>query len=647
MTIRSASNQAELSSAITASLSGDTIKLTQSFTVTSALPSINFDITLDGGGNTLTATYPLGFIKTNVNVVNGLTLAGTGVLSVTADGSGGALTGTFTNNGNLEFFRPANYTHAGDITGNGRLGIQGLQGDSITLTGNNNSFSGFTALQSASLHATTGHAIGDTSLLSISGGTLFVDATETVGSLNGGGSIVVAAGQNIIVGGDFGGNSGTFNGIGAGISGSGGLVAQGGNQLYLQGTHSYTGATEVYSSLFVAGDNSSSSLTTVHSGASLGSWGTLGAVKVESGGSLIASNYRLTSGDVKLDSGAKFQISVIVSSFSANLLSVNGTVDLSGAILNASLNYGVAPAVGSVFTLIENDGTDAITGTFAGLVEGASLTLSNQKFHISYVGGTGNDVVLIAEGPTSTSTPTPSPTPTPVPTPTPGTGVSGAAGTAPSAGGVVRGSTGNDILTGLGGRDTFFPGTGTDTIDGGAGVDSVVFVGARTAYSITRDTSGNFVVSTPDGKSAATLKNVERIVFDDQTLALDSTPNSGRIAALYKVALGRNPESDGLDYYLDAIASKVPTLAMATGFVASSEFNTKYGQLSDSGFIDQMYANTFQRAPDSGGRAFFLDLLASHPGLAGRALMLTGFIESPEMTVKITGQMNEGVALLS
>ncbi len=73
-------------------------------------------------------------------------------------------------------------------------------------------------------------------------------------------------------------------------------------------------------------------------------------------------------------------------------LSVTGTVNLAGATLNVNLTF--TPAVGSAFTLIQNDGKDAVVGTFAGLAQGATLVLDGMTFQISYVGGTGNDVVL-------------------------------------------------------------------------------------------------------------------------------------------------------------------------------------------------------------------------------------------------------------
>ncbi|MBY0588251.1 right-handed parallel beta-helix repeat-containing protein, partial [bacterium] len=73
-------------------------------------------------------------------------------------------------------------------------------------------------------------------------------------------------------------------------------------------------------------------------------------------------------------------------------LVVNGTVSLGGASL--LVTRGFNPFPGDVFTIINNDLSDAVSGTFAGLGEGSIITLSGIPFTISYVGGTGNDVTL-------------------------------------------------------------------------------------------------------------------------------------------------------------------------------------------------------------------------------------------------------------
>ena len=68
------------------------------------------------------------------------------------------------------------------------------------------------------------------------------------------------------------------------------------------------------------------------------------------------------------------------------------TVNLAGAGVNVNLTF--TPVLGSAFMLIQNDGVDAVVGTFAGLPQGATLVLNGMTFQISYMGGTGNDVVL-------------------------------------------------------------------------------------------------------------------------------------------------------------------------------------------------------------------------------------------------------------
>ena len=84
---------------------------------------------------------------------------------------------------------------------------------------------------------------------------------------------------------------------------------------------------------------------------------------------------------------------------------VTGTVTLAGATLTLAGAY--PPAVGDTFTIIANDGADAVAGTFAGLAEGASVTFNGVTMVISYVGGTGNDVVLRAQ---AVAAPVPIPT---------------------------------------------------------------------------------------------------------------------------------------------------------------------------------------------------------------------------------------------
>ena len=76
-------------------------------------------------------------------------------------------------------------------------------------------------------------------------------------------------------------------------------------------------------------------------------------------------------------------------------IKVTGTVTIGTNVTLSSKVWSFSPAAGQVFTLIDNDGTDPVSGTFTGLPEGSTLTLSGvYPFRISYAGGDGNDVTL-------------------------------------------------------------------------------------------------------------------------------------------------------------------------------------------------------------------------------------------------------------
>jgi hypothetical protein len=80
-------------------------------------------------------------------------------------------------------------------------------------------------------------------------------------------------------------------------------------------------------------------------------------------------------------------------------MTVVGTVDLGSATtLNVSRLASFAPKVNDTFAIIVNDGTDAVTGTFAGLANGDSFTVAGYTYQINYDAGVdGNDVLLLVK----------------------------------------------------------------------------------------------------------------------------------------------------------------------------------------------------------------------------------------------------------
>ena len=83
-----------------------------------------------------------------------------------------------------------------------------------------------------------------------------------------------------------------------------------------------------------------------------------------------------------------------------SVLHATSTVSLGGATLDTSLFAGFVPSLSQTFTIIDNQGPNAVNGTFAGLAEGATVTVGGtEDFTISYHGGDNNDVTLTYVGP--------------------------------------------------------------------------------------------------------------------------------------------------------------------------------------------------------------------------------------------------------
>jgi hypothetical protein len=73
---------------------------------------------------------------------------------------------------------------------------------------------------------------------------------------------------------------------------------------------------------------------------------------------------------------------------------VSGAVTLGGGDLLLDTS-SLSASIGDSFELIANDGTDPVSGTFAGLPEHAVFAAGAFDFRITYAGGDdGNDVVL-------------------------------------------------------------------------------------------------------------------------------------------------------------------------------------------------------------------------------------------------------------
>ena len=219
----------------------------------------------------------------------------------------------------------------------------------------------------------------------------------------------------------------------------------------------------------------------------------------------------------------------------------------------------------------------------------------------------------------------------------------------------------SNIILGWGGNDLLSGGEGDDEIDGGAGADTAVFSGSSTDYEVSkvdgvltvRDTNpadGDEGTDTlyeietlrfADGDQAADPSDVpdgdrppgnvgggitlvdpddDGVLLDSSILLNDGTEFSAAEAQLFRVysgALGRTPDDEGFDWWLDQIEQGNHTLqSLSAGFIDSVEFRgsadtDNNGLIENDEFIEQMYLGVFGGPPDQSGFDFWTAELES------------------------------------
>jgi len=195
------------------------------------------------------------------------------------------------------------------------------------------------------------------------------------------------------------------------ISGSGAITKNGAGAGALISSLGYSGPITINNGIFVVDANIPGSAVTVNSTATgglfgisgLGGTGTVGAVNVIQGG-ISAGTLTSPTGIFNISNGLTFTANgayvckiggTTPGANGYDQLNVTGAVNLSNARLGPLPWNGFRPAIGDTFTILRNDGTDPIVGTFLNAPEGATFAGPlNTAFRITYTGGDGNDVVI-------------------------------------------------------------------------------------------------------------------------------------------------------------------------------------------------------------------------------------------------------------
>jgi autotransporter-associated beta strand protein len=348
------------------------------------------------GGTTLNA----GTLKLGSDAALGtgaLTVAGAATLDTTANR---VIANALALNANLGLTGTNNLTLNGALSGSGSLVKSGAA--LLTLTGNNSSYSGTTALNAGTLVVGNANALGSGQLTV--GGAASLDSASGLSLAN---AVQLNANLNVLGGHDLG--------LSGALTGTGALVKNGASTLSLSGNNSYTGGTTLAAGRLSVGSNTALGIggLSVTGAANLNSTAAtsilanainLGSALTVDGGNTLLLNGAITgsgrivkndSGSLGLNAASTFSGGTTLNA--GSLLLGNATALGTGALTvagaatldsNQAVNLANSVALGATLTLAGNQDlglNGALSGTGSLIKNGASnLTLSGNN---SFSGG--------------------------------------------------------------------------------------------------------------------------------------------------------------------------------------------------------------------------------------------------------------------
>jgi Ca2+-binding RTX toxin-like protein len=202
----------------------------------------------------------------------------------------------------------------------------------------------------------------------------------------------------------------------------------------------------------------------------------------------------------------------------------------------------------------------------------------------------------------------------------------------------ITGGTGNDTISAGAGNDTIVSGMGADTVNGGTGFDVVQVGGTASSWTdVVANNTRVILTSTTNSANTVSATNVDFISFTGATgsqysIVISGTTNEATTMRLYQGVFDRSADQGGAQYWQQQVREGYSPVAIANQFIASQEYVSNYGNQTNTQYVTQLYENTFNRAPDTAGLAYWLGALANGASKGGVAIAIVG---SPEAVTSV------------
>ena len=201
------------------------------------------------------------------------------------------------------------------------------------------------------------------------------------------------------------------------------------------------------------------------------------------------------------------------------------------------------------------------------------------------------------------------------------------------------GSKGSEKLVGGLGNDVLISSGGEDILEGGAGKDSVIITKTASSSTITRDVeTKNWVVSTDAGTD--TLVDVERLVFEDKSIALDV--DKEQIGGQAVLALGAlvGPDSIKDPAFVGLVIGFLDD-GMSFDELAVAAIEALSLQSNDA-LVTTLWTNIVGAAPSDSDKASVIALLDGGTTPA-ELIRLAAYNEANEANVDLVGLAQRGL----